>query len=246
MSAEDNYKEIAEFYDAMLPPNAIREEFFKNHFQRNGVKRVLDCACGTGNDLLLFTKLGCYVCGSDLSEAMLSVAKRKMKDTNIQISLQQADFHQLENHYNSKFDAVVCLSNAINEFEVDAGKALQSMRSILAPGGIIIFDQGQTDLSIKNPLTYVPIVNNKDISRLFVLDYEQSIMTVQAFDFIHMEKDKKYDFNRSEFKIRIRLLADWQEILHDLDMQAEYYGDWDSAMYDVAKSNRLIIIAREK
>jgi SAM-dependent methyltransferase len=64
-----------------------------------------------------------------------------MKDKNIQISLQQADFRQLENHYSSKFDAVVCLSNAINEYEVDAGKALLSMRSILSPGGIIIFDQ---------------------------------------------------------------------------------------------------------
>ena len=246
MSAEDNYKEIAESYDAMLLPNAMREEFFKNHFQRNGVKRVLDCACGTGNDLLLFTKLGCDVCGSDLSEAMLSIARRKMKDKNIRVSLQQADFHELENHYNSKFDAVVCLSNAINEFEADARKALQSMRSILTPGGIIIFDQGQTDLSMKNPPAYKPIVNDKNISRLFVMDYEQSIMTVQAFDFIHMEKEKKYDFNRSEFKIRIRLLADWQEILHDLDMQAEYYGDWDSAVYDVAKSNRLIIIAKEE
>jgi glycine/sarcosine N-methyltransferase len=244
MPVEDKYKEIAAFYDAMLPPNAMREEFFKNHFQRNKVKRVLDCACGTGNDLLLFDKLGCNVCGSDLSEAMLSIAKRRIADKNMQISLQQADFHQLENHYSSKFDAVVCLSNAINEFDVDAGKALRSMCSILNAGGIVIFDQGQTDSSMKNPPAYIPIVNNKDISRLFVMDYTQSIMTVQAFDFIHIEKEKKYDFNRSEFKIRIRLLADWQGILHDLDMQAEYYGDWDSAIYDIAKSNRLIVVAR--
>jgi hypothetical protein len=76
--------------------------------------------------------------------------------------------------------------------------------------------------------------------------YAQSIMTVQAFDFLHMAKERKYDFHRSEFKIRIRLLADWRKILDNLYMQAEYYGDWDSGLYDVAKSNRLIIIARGK
>ena len=246
MSSEDKYQEIAELYDAMLPPNAVREEFFQNHFQRYKVKRVLDCACGTGNDLLLFHRLGYSVSGSDLSEAMLSVARQKLLENNVQIPLQQVDFHHLGQHYSSKFDAVVCLSNAINELEVDAGKALRSMRSILNPGGIIIFDQGQTDFSMKNPPLYVPIVNNKDISRLFVMDYAQSVMTVQAFDFIHKEKDKKYDFRRSEFKIRIRLLADWKEILDDLEMQAEYYGDWDSVEYDVAKSNRLITIAKKR
>ena len=245
MSNEDKYQEIAEFYDAMLPPNAIRGDFFKKHFQRYRVKRVLDCACGTGNDLLLFHELGYSVCGSDLSEAMLEVAKRKLQQNNIQVPLQQVDFHNLKQHYSLRFGAIVCLSNAINEFEVDACKALRSMRSILTPGGIIIFDQGQTDFSMKNPPQFMPIVNSKDISRLFVMDYARSIMTVQAFDFIHKERDKKYDFRRSEFKIRIRLLADWKEILDALEMQAEYYGDWDSAIYDITKSNRLIVIARK-
>jgi ubiquinone/menaquinone biosynthesis C-methylase UbiE len=246
MSSDDKYEEIAEIYDAMLPSNSMREEFFQNQFRRHGVKRVLDCACGTGNDLLLFHRLGYAVCGSDLSEAMLAVAKSKLLENNIEIPLRQVDFHHLEQHYSSKFDAVVCLSNAINELEVDVGKALQSMRRILNPGGIIVFDQGQTDFSMKNPPLYRPIVNNKDISRLFVMDYAQSVMIVQVFDFIHKEKDKKYDFYRSEFKIRIRLLADWQAILHDLEMQAEYYGDWDSVAYDVDGSKRLIIIAKEK
>jgi glycine/sarcosine N-methyltransferase len=246
MPSDDRYEEIAELYDAMSSPNAMREGFFQNHFQRYKVKRILDCACGTGNDLLLFHRLGYSVCGSDLSKAMLGVAKGKLLEKNIQIPLQQADFHHLEQHYSSKFDAVVCLSNAINEVDVEIGKALRSMRSILNPGGIIIFDQGQTDLSMENPPLYMPIVNNKDISRLFVMDYAQSVMTVQAFDFLHKEEENKYDFRRSEFKIRIRLLADWQAILRDLEMEAEYYGDWNSVAYSVVSSNRLIIIAKEK
>jgi hypothetical protein len=121
-----------------------------------------------------------------------------------------------------------------NQFSMLQCKVLYAPRSI--------FDQGQTDFSMKDPPRYMPIVNNKDISRLFVMDYEQSVMTVHAFDFVH--KEKKYDFHCSEFKIRIRLFADWQAILHDLEMQAEYYGDWDLGAYDVTSSNRLIIIAK--
>jgi glycine/sarcosine N-methyltransferase len=125
MPSDDRYEEIAELYDAMLPSNAMREDFFQNHFQRHKVKRILDCACGTGNDLLLFHRLGYSVFGSDLSKAMLEVAKGKLLEKNMQIPLQQVDFHHLEQHYRSKFDAVVCLSNAINEVEVEIGKALK-------------------------------------------------------------------------------------------------------------------------
>lgn len=245
MTSDDNYQGIAELYDAMLTPSALREEFFRSHFERFAVERVLDCACGTGEDVLLFHGLGYSVSGSDLSNAMLGVASRKLLQRNVRIPLRRVDFHELEMHWKSEFDAVVCLSNAINEIQVDVRRALLSMRRVLSPGGIIIFDQGQTDSTMKNPPRYAPIVNNRDVSRLFVMDYEQSVMTVQVFDFVHREQDEQCDFRRSEFKIRIRLLADWRAILDDLNMQAEFYGDWDSAPYDVTTSNRLVVIARE-
>ena len=246
MSVGDKYSEIAEFYDAMLPANPARDTFFHQLFRRYKVQRVLDCACGTGNDLLMFHSLGYSVCGSDISESMLRVAKRKLQQNNVKIPLKLIDFHELHKHYSSKFDAVVCLSNAINESEVDAQQAFNSMRSVLSPSGIIVFDQGQTDLSMKSPPRYVPEVNNRDLSRLYIIDYEQRLMTVQIFDFIHNEKNGKYDFHRSEFKIHIRLFADWEEILDGLNMQAEYYGDWQSSTYDMNNSKRLIIVAREK
>ena len=41
--------------------------FFERLFSENQVKRVLDCACGTGHELLIFHSLGCETVGSDLS-----------------------------------------------------------------------------------------------------------------------------------------------------------------------------------
>ena len=61
MKEEDIYKNIAKYYDYMLKINPQREKFFARVFQDNGVKTVLDCACGTGNDLVMFNSLGVKV-----------------------------------------------------------------------------------------------------------------------------------------------------------------------------------------
>lgn len=78
MKEEDNYRNIAEYYDYMHKENPKRKKFFNKIFKENNVKTVLDCACGTGNDLIMFYSLGYEVTGSDLSDSMLSIAEQKI------------------------------------------------------------------------------------------------------------------------------------------------------------------------
>jgi hypothetical protein len=137
------------------------------------------------------------------------------------------------------------LSNAINEEEVDAKMALDSMWAVLKPEGIIVFDQGQTDRSLKDPPYFIPIVNTRDISRLFTMDYQGDIMIVKIFDFIHQERTGKYHFHHSEHRIRLRRFSDWVAILSSLSMEGEYYGNWQAEPYDLQKSMRLIVVARK-
>ena len=54
----DKYSNIADTYDYMLLKNIEREMFFTKIFRNNNVKSILDCACGTGKDLVLFNSLG--------------------------------------------------------------------------------------------------------------------------------------------------------------------------------------------
>lgn len=258
--AEDRYAAIAERYDSMLAADPQREAFFGRIFRRHKVKSVLDCACGTGRDLVLFHSLGCRVSGSDLSESMLAVARRRVAGKRPGIPLRKVDFHLLPESYEARFDAVVCLSNAINELEVDAPRALESMKAVLNPGGIIVFDQGQTEATMKDPPRFAPVVNDRDLSRLFTMEYERDIMTVHVFDFIHEPGGESagesaggrpagrptggvYDFRHSEFRIRIRLLADWRAMMDRLQLTADYYGSWDAEPYDIKASRRLIAVA---
>ncbi len=244
MIPHDRYARIAETYDLMLPDVPERRKFFARIFARNNVRSVLDCACGTGVDLAGFSALGLETTGSDLSEAMLRVARKRMRDEGRRPALRRADYQDLRAVFQKeRFDAVVCLSNAINEADVDVHKALRSMKAVLNDRGIIVFDQGQTDASMKRPPSYSLMVNTRDFTRLFTMDYRRDIMLVRIFDIDH--SFDRNDIVRHEFKIKVRLLDDWQRILDRARLRGEFYSWWDFRRYDKRSDQKLIVVARK-
>ncbi len=246
MSQADKYANIAERYGRMLEDDPKRRAFFSSLFGRHGIQTVLDCSCGTGNDLLLFHSLGCHIVGSDLSDSMLKVSSRLIEEQGVGISLKKADFQNLKAAHSETFDAVMCLGNSINEIEVDAVAALESMKEVLNPKGIIVIDQGQTDFAMRDPPRFTPIMNNRDLSRLFAMSYVEDIMTVNVFDFIHDVDVGNYEFSHSAFRIRIRLLRDWENIFEKSHLDVDYFGNWEAEPYSIDKSTRLIMVARRE
>jgi len=241
----DPYDSLAERYDWMPEHPAAREEFFRQLFAQHGVRTVLDCACGTGRDLITFQRLGMQVCGSDLSDAMLAKARQNLAEAGIDVKLRRASYSLLPKHYETHFDAGVCLSNAINEALEDAEtlRALRSMRAVLRPGGILVLDQGQTDASMRDPPRFVPVVNNRDFTRFFVIDYAGDIQTVHIFDFVHSED--ACDFQQAMVRLRIRLRDSWDEMLRQAGFAGvEFFGDWDGTPYAKESSRRLIAVAK--
>ncbi|MEW6182518.1 MAG: class I SAM-dependent methyltransferase [Bacillota bacterium] len=243
---DDPYEGFAERYDRMKPKDPLRERFFHDLFAKHRVSAVLDCACGTGLDLILFDSFGCKVHGSDRSEAMLAQARKNIAEAKKNIPLSKVDYRELDKRFEAEFDAVVCMSNSINECFEDAEvlRALRSIKSVLRTGGILVFDQGQSDAGMKKPPRFDPAVNDRDFSRLLVMDYSQNVMEVEVFDFIHTQD--VFDFKHSSFRIRIRLKDDWDRILAGAGFsKVDYAGDWEGSPYDKASSKRLIAVARE-
>jgi ubiquinone/menaquinone biosynthesis C-methylase UbiE len=239
---EDPYAGFAARYDWMKGEEPVRRAFFEQLFAGYGVTQVLDCACGTGRDLLMFHTMGLEVSGSDLSEAMLAQAWENLGD--VDIPLQKADYRCLPAHYDGQFDAVVCLSNSINEPLEDAEtlRALQSMNAVLRSGGILVFDQGQTDASMRDPPRFAPVVNNRDFTRFFVIDYAGEIQTVHIFDFVHTEE--RSDVYQASVQIRIRLLDSWRQVLRTSGFSRfDFSGDWHGTPYSKETSRRLIAVA---
>jgi hypothetical protein len=97
---------------------------------------------------------------------------------------------------------------------------------------------------MRNPPRFAPIVNNRDFSRLFVMEYSGNVQTVHIFDFIHTEHTS--DFQHACVRIRIRLQNGWARILRQAGfLQVDFFGDWDTSPYDKQSSRRLIGVAQK-
>ncbi len=76
------FKILAPFYDwLVLPAGAWRRKVVTLARAPRGA-RVLDVATGTGQQAFAFAREGCEVVGVDISEAMISVARKKNRLSN--------------------------------------------------------------------------------------------------------------------------------------------------------------------
>jgi len=105
---------------------SLKEEF--------GAKplKILDVGTGNGSLSLVLAELGHDVIGIDLSEGMLSVAKKKAKERGVNPDLRIGDAESLEFNDES-FDAVV--SRLVLWTLPDPEKAIGEWRRVLKPGG---------------------------------------------------------------------------------------------------------------
>jgi ubiquinone/menaquinone biosynthesis C-methylase UbiE len=168
----DAYEKFAYDYDEFGKINEYLENeksFFKALFEKYNVNTVLDCACGTGKHLYMFSEMGLSVNGSDFSEAMIKVANKNLHKFGKNISLSQCDFRFLEQKYEKAFDAVVCLTNSLPHLHSDNDliTALKSMKNRLNKNGLLILTQGTTHYTLSLPSIEV-VINKEDFSRIFV------------------------------------------------------------------------------
>ena len=171
---------------------------------------------------------------------MLSIAKERFE--GCEDIVHKVSFEELHHYYKDKFDVILCLSNSINEIHVDPIKALKSMSTVLKEDGVIIFDQGQSDASMKNPPTEAVIVDNEEFSRRFRMTYTDIIMKVDIEDTIK----KTNEVLHGTVDIVIRLQDDWIRILDECNLSYKMYGDFDGTLYDRDKARRLIVVAKKK
>jgi glycine/sarcosine N-methyltransferase len=235
------------FFEAFGEHPAEVEGFFRRVFERGCVRSVLDCACGTGHDLVLLEKLGLEVVGSDISGAMLGRARKNLTGLGFEIPLVKADFRDLRTGFDRDFDAVLCLSSSILEMpdEAEVLKAFSSMRQVLAEGGVLVLSQGTTDKQWKEQPRFILAVNRGDFSRLFVIDYDDSGARYNVLDIFHGAG--VFDFKVWSVHYHMMLLRD---DLERLLTQAgfghiEFYGSYAGEPYDKTSSNILIAVAHK-
>jgi len=238
----DPFSEFADYYDLMPRDDAGLRDFFEYLINRHNIRSVLDCACGTGNDLLLLHELGIEVSGSDISRAMLKCARAKI-DT-AKINLIQCDFRKLPETIKRRFDMVLSLDTSIPQLsdKKDVLDALKSMRGALNPEGILVLSQGMTDAQYKARKRFHPVVITSKFSRVMVIDYLEKYWQVHVLDIRHLENEPS--FNIFAFKYLTLLRDDYKSLLTSAGFESiTFYNGFTSDPGDEFSSGTMVIVA---
>jgi len=100
-------------------------------------RRLLDVGCGSGKSFLPLLERGYEVTACDISPAMVAEARRKV---GARARVVVADMRALPPL--GEFDLITCLDDAVNYLldDGDLEAAFAGMGSLLAPGGVLVFD----------------------------------------------------------------------------------------------------------
>lgn len=249
MIYKDEYADWANEYDLfgkITDINIKEQKFLKRVFDSYSIKTVLDCACGTGQHIYMLSKLGYDINGSDYSLEMLDICKTNLQKENINIILKQADYRYLDKQWNDKYDAVVCMTQAIAHMHTDEDLiiALTSMYQRLNNGGILVLTQGTTHVTVQDKYRFDLVVNNKDFTRVYARDISKEFQTINILDIFHSEN--KSEMKKHSINIRILLDDDYKQLLAEAGFsKINIYGDYDMNPYDKMKSMKLIVVAEK-
>lgn len=149
MNAENNpdslglpleYQHWPAYFDAFnigddtAAKNAVVERVLRAH----GVRTVLDLTCGTGSQVFFLTQHGYQVTGVDFSPSLLTIARQKAHDANVNVSFIDGDMRTSQV---GTFDAVITIFNAIGHLtKADFAHALRNIHRNLKTGGLYVFD----------------------------------------------------------------------------------------------------------
>ncbi len=130
-----------ELYDEMVNWErrlGVETPFYRRLFESNGVKSLLDVACGTGRHAALFNSWGLRVTGADVDPAMIAYCRRRCGQSD---GLQWVERSYEQPHDPpAGFDAVVCVGNSLSIVpDLAAVRAvLGAMVASIRAGGVLV------------------------------------------------------------------------------------------------------------
>jgi len=140
----ERYNRVAELYD-MIGMDKVNDFVPKivSYFRNKGFnpKKVLDIACGTGTATTKFAEHGYNIRGTDISEGVLEVARKKAKQKGLDIEFKKEDMTSFS--LEEKVDLIIASGSPLymgnfNAEQVD--KTLNCVYNSLSKEGYFAFD----------------------------------------------------------------------------------------------------------
>jgi 2-polyprenyl-3-methyl-5-hydroxy-6-metoxy-1,4-benzoquinol methylase len=248
MKYADDYADWASDYDLfgeIETINTDERDMLDALLKECGAVSVLDCACGTGQHIVMLARLGYEMSGSDYSVAMLEACRANLDRLGIRAALKQCDYRELQSAWPQGFDAVLCMTQALNHMHTreDLVAALLSMRGRLHPGGLFVATQSTAHRTLGDEYRVNLVANNADFTRLLLRDIDGQFQTIRVVDVFH--GGGRFDMKTHDIRIRLLLDDDYRELLAAAGFSdIRLYGGYDRSDYDRTASWKLIVTAR--
>ena len=246
------YDALAEDYDRFVNWSgrlAHELPFFTSLFQEQGVRRVLDAACGTGHHAIALAQRGYQVLGADLSAAMVQRARANAAAAGVNVSFAQMGLGRLAT-LGETFDAVLCLGNSLPHLLTApaVSSALADFAACLRPGGLLIIQNRNFDRVWTRRERFMgPQSYRDDAGRewLFIRFYDFHQETI-TFNMIRLRRstDAEWQQDVAATPLRPIFRDDLATSLAAAGFQrAVFYGGYDRTAFDPAQSGDLITVA---
>jgi len=162
----------AKVWEIFIGDKTSRTQNYKNFLvgllRKNGCKRILDVACGTGVDSVLLLEEGFDVVSVDASDKMLKHALKKRWNRRKEAAfdnwtIEEANwltlYDDIEQMIGDGSDAVICLGNSFAHMLDSFGDQREQMQAIrnfekcVKPGGLLLIDHRNYDYIINTGYT---------------------------------------------------------------------------------------------
>lgn len=156
------YQSIHKHYDEIFPLNGQQTVFVNDELSAGS--QLLDIGCGTGNLAISLAKEGLSVKAIDMDESMIHVAKQKNQDNNP--SFRVMNMLNIASEFKfEQFDGILCFGNTIAHLTNNAliEHFLNSVFSILKPGGKFILQILNYESILEKRLKNLPLIENNNI-----------------------------------------------------------------------------------
>jgi ubiquinone/menaquinone biosynthesis C-methylase UbiE len=225
--------------------------FFREIFEENGIKKVLDACCGSGRHAIEFSKMGLDVVSIDCSDEILACAKVNTKNAGINIRLFNEDVLDLPRFQENEFDAIVCIGNSLallDSFE-DFKKAILNFNRILKKDGVIIIHLLDLNKLEETGQVMMPVISTNEngsetiLCRVFHVSGKSSSYVT----FIVLEKKDDKWVGKSYRQNLVRITqGDIQRIFQELHYEkVNFYSSFKKHPLEDKKFSDMIITAKK-
>lgn len=205
MSADEQQAAPASDYDEFVNWDkrlTAEGPFFRELFDREGVRRVIDVGAGSARHAVMFASWGLHVVAVDPDESMLAQARvnaerfaHDIAKAGGSLEIFQGGFGELHRADLSPADALTCTGNALPHVNGRDGltEALADFASVLVPGGVLVLHLlNHERLLSKRPRTVpLKVVDTAaGATKVFVrvIDYPSGDEYL-GFDFVTLSRD---------------------------------------------------------